>query len=242
MPSLPRIPNPFGGVTIPAVAAQVYDDLFFASCVIDVSPSRNDPFLQLVFLNYNYDTGQFDPAGGSQTFNSGPFWTWALAPAANAANPTMRQQWLALGIELGTLELGLEAANATLATAQTAANHAATQLSQAQQQLANDQQALTAATAAQGNLAADQTALTAAQAALAASPSDPALQAAANQAQQQFNNDTLLAGNVAALTAAVNTADPAAITAAQSAVAAAAGPLTTAQAAVAAIKTQLNLQ
>ena len=103
---------------------------------------------------------------------------------------------------------------------------AQTTLTQAQQQLANDQQALTAATAAQANLAADQTALTAAQTALAANPADPALQAAAQQAQQQFDADSQVAGSVASLTTAVNTTDPAAITAATTALATIAATIT----------------
>ena len=103
---------------------------------------------------------------------------------------------------------------------------AQTTLNQAQQQLANDQQALTQATSAQASLAADQTALTAAQTALAASPSDPALQGAVNQAQQQFDVDTAQAGTIASLTTSVTTTDPQNVTAAQTALATIAATIT----------------
>ena len=133
--TLPRIPNPFGGTTIPAVEEQVYNDLYFASCVIDVV--REDPRMSLQFVEYNYDTKQFAPDRPQQSLEVPNFWAWATVASPNA-NPTMRQQWLGLGIQLGLLEIALEKATSGLAAVQGALDAAHAALTSAQEKLAAD--------------------------------------------------------------------------------------------------------
>lgn len=110
--ALPRIQNPFGGTVIPAQDEQRYEDLFFTSLTLDVD--RPDPFLRLGYKQYNYDTKEFNPSGARQDLSITDFWTWVGTPRANAEAPTLREQWIGLGLMLGQLEMTLKATVAQL--------------------------------------------------------------------------------------------------------------------------------
>jgi hypothetical protein len=101
MPRLPRIPNPDGGTTIPAVDARTYPDLFVSNITMDLY--RPDPFLKATLRQYNYDRDEFEPDGKCSLIEK-DFYAWAGAPRANPEAPTLREQWLGLGVALVALE------------------------------------------------------------------------------------------------------------------------------------------
>lgn len=181
--ALPRITNPFGGVVVPAVAEQRYDDLFFATLVVNARPDNNHMSVQ--FMDYNYETKTFAPGGQQHSLSVPDFWAWAEAPAANAEQPTLRQQWLGLGVQLGLLEVSLEKAQVSLAAAQTALATALAAEDAAEQQLAVAQVAdpidQVAVETAQATLTA------AAQAVTSATATKSAAQAAVDAIKAQLN-------------------------------------------------------
>jgi hypothetical protein len=117
---LPALANPYGGTTTPAVPEKTYPHLYFTTLSLNVEPDRpiTEQYINLRWRQYNHDTGEFEPNGAFNDLRIEGFWNWVNAARASADAPSLREQWIALGVQLGALEINLEKFQSDLDCAQ----------------------------------------------------------------------------------------------------------------------------
>jgi hypothetical protein len=107
--NLPRIPNPWGGRTVPAQDEKSYNDLYFVRFTADFSQPGS--YLRLFSCDYSYDAKERDPIAPEREVQVSDLWSYAETRPLVA-------QWLGAGIAIGTLVMQEQKLLADIANAQ----------------------------------------------------------------------------------------------------------------------------